>query len=375
MKVLFDHQIFYLQSYGGAWNYFYHLMDKFERQESVDFEIALKYTNNAFLLDKYNFSSASKKNVKNPLIKGIYNQYYKAKNKQVSLKNIDYSTYDLLHATYYDPYFLKTIKKPFVVTVHDMIHEKFPMYFNNWKFIAESKKLLCQKATRIIAVSHCTKRDLIDLLDIPSEKIDVIHHGGLEVAEDKGPSSNISLPKKYIFYVGSRKGYKNFNRFFKAITPLMQTDEELHLICTGEQFSKDEIAQFTKLGLAGRVHQYFLDYNDFPFFYKHALAFVFPSLYEGFGIPVLEAFSAKCPAILSNTSSLPEVGGEAAEYFDPKSEQSIKESIESVIYNQEKRKAMIEKGLTQLQNFSWTKAAKETLNCYEECIGESVQLN
>ena len=180
----------------------------------------------------------------------------------------------------------------------------------------------------------------------------------------------ISMPERYILYIGERWDYKNFEIFLKSIIPLLKKDKDIYLICGGSNpFNKNEIKYFKYLDCEHRVLHIKID-NDVILanLYKHAMAFIFPSLYEGFGIPILESFSCGCPVILSNSSSFPEVAGDAGVYFNPEDELSIRKAIESVIYDDNLREEMKKKGYKQLSKFSWEKTALQTKKVYESLI-------
>ena len=174
------------------------------------------------------------------------------------------------------------------------------------------------------------------------------------------------LPENYVLFVGGRSGYKNFDTLWKAIIPLLKKDNNLHLVCTGARFSKQEIEAIHRENIHQQVHH--ISFNDQNMYtiYNLAKAFVFPSLYEGFGIPTLEAMMSNCPVILANTSSLPEVGGDAARYFDPLSVNDLSLNLQQVIYNENVRSALIEKGKQRATMFNWQHTASLTKSVYEK---------
>jgi len=368
MKVLYDHQIFTSQTYGGISRYFFELIKNFENDNEIRYELLLKYSNNCYLkklnnlpyktfLGKYSFRG------KHRLLNIL--------NKRVSKKYISKGDYNIFHPTYYDPYFVDYIgKKPFVLTIHDMIHEIYPEMFPLKDETSKRKKLLAQKATKIIAVSENTKKDIIRFFSIDKNKIEVIYHGTpFDMNGNSNNKIDIDLPEKYILYVGSRNGYKNFNLFVEAITPLLVKDNELKVVCVGGgNFKEKEKEKFKRLNITNKVYRYSVSDDILTYLYKKAIVFVFPSLYEGFGIPILEAFSCGCPALASNTSSLPEVAGDAAMYFDPKSKASVLSSIQKVIYDNNLRRQLIDKGYQRVKEFTWEKTAKKTKKLYEDIL-------
>ena len=140
------------------------------------------------------------------------------------------------------------------------------------------------------------------------------------------------------------------------------------MVCAGSSFSKSEIDLFESLKVKEKIVYFEVDDNELAFLYSKAKLFVFPSLYEGFGIPILEAFNCGCPVALSNTSCFPEVAGNAAVYFDPTDEKSILNAVESVIYDEKKANSLRKKGFEQAKNFSWEKTAKETKKVYQKAM-------
>lgn len=281
--------------------------------------------------------------------------------------------YDLFIPTYYNPYFVEYIgSKPFVLTVYDMIHELFPEYYQNDTLnVVQNKKYLIEKATKIIAVSHNTKKDIIKFYPhIEESKIEVVYHG---CSLEFNKTDTIDLPNDYILYVGSREGYKNFIFFVNAIAELLNDNTELFVICAGGGvFNTSEIQIIEKLGLQKQILQINFKDEDLSAFYKKAKCFVFPSLYEGFGIPVLEAMQSACPVVLGNHSSFPEVAGEAGVYFETNNAEDLKNKIKRLLENEHLREEFILKGLEQVKKFSWEKAAKECYAIYiKACDSEN----
>lgn len=387
MRVLYDHQIFQIQKIGGISRYFFELIHDFESKKLVSWDLPIQYSENEYL----KVFGPIKEKIQNfppdPYaqflggveFKGkgrIYSLYRKVfpdlsksayqVNKELSINQIAQKKFDVYHPTYYDDYFLELIgNKPFVITVYDMIHELFPEYFLG-DYTSALKMKLIKQATKIIAISENTKRDLITIAGIDAEKVEVTYLGSSlneNVPEDGEFIS--SIPERFLLFVGSRIYYKNFYFFIQATAPILQRDKDLHVVCTGFPFTISEVHFLQALGLQERIIQVFVDDVKLACLYKHATAFVFPSLYEGFGIPVLESFSCGCPVLLSNTSSLPEVGGDAALYFNPKNSGEIQGCVEAVLYDEKLRSSLVGKGYNQSKKFSWAKTALETQNIYE----------
>ncbi len=368
MDILFDHQIFSSQKYGGISRYFNELIIGLNHEKDINAQVSLLFSNNHYINDNhfvkyYNFLSNAEFRGKVKLMTKLNEMYFISKLKK---------KYDIFHPTYYNPYFLKYLKnKPFVLTVHDMIHEKFNIMFSKSDKTSEQKKFLAKKSSKIIAVSNNTKKDLIELFDIKDSKIEVVYLGNSLLQNSISCTGfNVLIPSKYILFVGGRKGYKNFENFIKSIITILKNDLNIYVVCIGGgTFNNYEIEMLKSLGVINKILQYDVKDEDLSYFYRNASAFVFPSLYEGFGIPILEAFACNCPVLCSNTSSFPEIAGEGALYFDPYSTESIKNAINNILNNVEDiRYKLIENGRRRLELFSWSKMTLQTRNVYESIL-------
>ena len=300
------------------------------------------------------------------IIRGIERRIFSRLNKLKSIFDIR-KNYDIIHPTYYDPYVLGRYKGKLILTVHDMIHERYAdTYFKHDLYTVQHKKKMIQAADRIIAISESTKRDLLEFFpELDPSKISIIYHGASMKADDihAGEFSRMD-GRNYILFVGARWIYKNFKRFVKAVIPVLETHKDLHVFCSGGgAFKADELDMFGEY--SSRFHQGGLNDDELAAAYKNALCFVFPSEYEGFGIPLLEAFACNCPVVCSGTTSLPEVAGDAAEYFDPLNVDDISAKISKVIDDETLRTNMKSRGRERLKLFDWDKTARETLECYE----------
>jgi len=366
MKILYDHQIFTSQKYGGISRYFYELIKAFDNIENIETEVPLLISNNHYISDKQfvkhiNFFPHFQFKGKQSLIFLV--------NKPNMIWQLNKQNFDVFHPTYYDPYFLNYIgNKPFVLTVYDMIHEKFKEMFPSKDKTTDYKRILVEKASKIIAISNSTKKDLIEIFGADESKIEVVYLGN-SVLFDQQTQLDIEIPNKYILFVGSRSGYKNFDRFLKAVSVFLQKDKELSLICAGGgKFTSAQLMLFESLGIKDQLLQYDLNDDTLSFFYRNAQLFVFPSLYEGFGIPILESFACNCPLICSNTSSFPEIAGNGAKYFDPYNVNSMRETIHHILENGKLRTQLIKNGTERLKEFSWKKTTLETKKIYEKVL-------
>lgn len=367
MKVLYDFQIFNIQKFGGISRYFVELMNGVAAAENAGFMLPLVASDNGYIRNselvscidtsRFGFLKASTVKKNSIRLNRLYTQF------QAQTKS-----YDIYHPTYYDPYLLDTIgKKPLVITVHDMIHELFNDQYRKSK-VAEQKKYIVSRAAKVLTISESTKRDLITLLGVDARKIEVIYLATSFGDAPAVPLADTALPGNYVLYVGDRWHYKNFDFFIRSLTPLLQKDESLRIVCAGSSpFNDQERQVIAGLGITGRLLHFPAAGDDMMVhLYRNARAFVFPTLYEGFGIPVLEAFACGCPVIVSNSSSLPEVGGDACRYIDPRDETSLTAAVQAVIYDESLRADMTVRGYEQRAKFSWSRTTQETLAAYAQ---------
>jgi len=371
MKILYDHQAFTGARYGGVSRYFYNLMQGLLGVQDVEFELALKFTNSFYFKENpfgntCAFSYFLGRNITNKLMSQV--------NRLNSRIILSRKNFDLFHPTYYHAYFLECLdRRPFVVTCFDAIPDKFgKKYFRLDGFDMFHKKLLFQKAARVIAISENTKKDLVETYGVLEDKVDVIY---LETRFSgyKPPADfDVSLPARYLLYVGNRENYKNFNGLIKGIAPLLKKQRDLRLVCAGSaSFNRQEQALFDSAEVTGQVIYHAIE-NDKVLYrlYQKAVAFVYPSLYEGFGIPILEAFACGCPIALSHASSFPEVAQDAALYFDPHSADDIQRQIERLLQEPSLRLKLIEQGYERLKHFSSEKMTSQTVSVYHKALGE-----
>jgi glycosyltransferase involved in cell wall biosynthesis len=365
MKVLLDPQIFISQKFGGISRLFVEVWKNSLNNKEIKFECPLLYSENYHL----NESGLEPKNFFNVLhnwhFKGIgrLKDVLKAASIKKAKKKLNAGEFNVFLSTYYDPYFLDHLNgKPFILTVYDMIHEIFPEHFVSDTKTIPQKKLLIEKADKIIAISKQTKKDILKFYpNVSPEKIDVVYLS--QTIIENGTSIADQLPSNFILFVGNRGAYKNFKLFAETAVPFLNSDLTLRIVCAGGgKFSGKEIEMLTGMGIGNKVIQ--KDYKDSELasFYKTAKVFVFPSAYEGFGIPTLEAMKCGCPVILADSSCLPEVGGDAVLYFESDNASSLANAIDRVLKDESLRKDLIEKGFKQVNEFSWQKTAEGYFN-------------
>lgn len=359
--IIYDHQIFTLQSYGGISRYFATLAKNVRQVPDIRIDIRLLYGENGYLSKHHYALNAA---IGKKILKG-YKKRQKW-NKIYSKHRISGNAFDVFHPTYYDPYFLEVLKKPLVVTVHDMIHELFPEYFSPDDPTALHKRLVLERADHIIAISETTRQDLLSLLPLDKTKVSVIHHGNLQQSEGiHSGHHKESNQAPYILFVGAREGYKNFNRFLQALPGLLNRFPDLKVLCLGGgAWRSAELEAIRRLGITGRIRQLTCSDVVLQQYYRNALAFIYPSLYEGFGLPILEAFRQTCPVILSDIPTFREVAGNAAVYFDPRQPEEMAEGIERVISSTDQSEKCKSAGTERLGYFSLESCLQKTYDVY-----------
>ncbi len=369
MNLLYDHSIFRLQKYGGISRYFYELITRLAVREDVSINLFEGFHINEYGLSTHKQNFNQYRGFKVPEIQYI-GYSFEIINKTWFDKVYSKSDFDIYHPTYYRNDLKKFKNKPVVLTVHDMIHEKFSNQFWNSKWVLESKRISIESADIIICVSENTKKDLIKFYNFPENKIKVIYHGN-SLKETNELALNVlkiyNITKPYILYVGDRRGYKNFSLLLDVFRT--HFSDQFSLICFGgNSFNSKELKTIKKFNISNKITQ--IKGSDYLLssLYKNAFCFICPSLYEGFGIPLLEAMAMGCPVIASNTSSIPEVVGQAGILFDPLSRKSLINAIESLIDSESKRNELIKLGKEQEKKFSWDKMANETLGIYKSVI-------
>lgn len=388
MKILYDYQIFDFQKIGGISRYFCELM---QNTNGNSYSLGVKYSENEYLLTNKDFNVCrnpkpisfdtfiTKKNFKGK--HRLFNYYCKynkvdlVPNRTESIKLLKEQNFDVFHPTFFDPYFLEYLgNKPFVLTIHDMIQEKYPEFYRVADPILVNKKMLAEKATKIIAISECTKKDIIEFYGIPENKISVIYHGSSMIKTGIDKPESLSLEEiikgRYFLFTGNREFYKNFHFFIESISDLLKENKDLNVICTAKEFSADEISLFEMLGISGQVKHIFASDYDLSILYKNAIAFVFPSYYEGFGLPILEAWASECPIILAKASCFYEIAGDSALYFDPKNRNELIDCCSTLLNNETYRKELVNKGVKYLSHFSLQNMIDKTFTLYKESISD-----
>lgn len=264
-----------------------------------------------------------------------------------------------------------TKSTPTITTIHDLSFLRWPESAHPKVLKAQKRRLkwVKQEANQIIAVSRATKKEIIDLLNISDKKITVIYEGLSEDVKEftsyelrvTGLKEKYNIGDKYIFAFGSQAPRKNIQRLIKSYELLVKNYEfeKFNLVIAGRYKTERELPN-------GVITTGFLNREELLHIFSQSQALVYPSTYEGFGIPILEAFALNVPVITSNCSSMAEIADKAAVLVEPKSVKSIKQGIKEVLADKQKQKDLIKKGNKRLADFSWKKTAQQTLEVYKK---------
>jgi glycosyltransferase involved in cell wall biosynthesis len=279
---------------------------------------------------------------------------------------------DLAHPTYYTLLTRREVKDyrcPVVITVWDMIHELFPAELDPTGQQADEKRRAVMSADAVICISENTRNDLLEHYSLPENKVKVTHLASdLDPSLSYGPEPVPSRP--YFLYVGRRYGYKNFDGLLKAFAKARSTRPEIALCVVGAPFSETEQKLLRDLGVADGIDHYgTVEDAHLAKLYRCSVAFVYPSLYEGFGIPPLEAMSCGTAVIASSSSSLPEVVGDGGMLFDPTSVNDLADLLLLLHDDEGARARLIAKGYERTKAFSWDQTAAQTVEIYRSLVG------
>jgi len=362
MRIFYDGHIFSSQKYGGISRYFLNLIPLIAKL-GQDVLLGAPFHRN---LDLYNSTIHCK---------GNYTSLYYLKlspilyylNSFIQSGNVLNYNPSIIHKTYYNNLKLNGMNgAKLIITVYDMIHELFPQYFNIFDRTSDAKFEALINADQIIAISERTKSDLIYLYGISPDKIDVVHLGSnfnyIKIPQE--PKSYSSKP--YFLYVGSRSGYKNFQIILDAFNRSKYLRTHANLIAYGGgSFDNNELSCIGRYSLSSNIIHLFGDDFLLKQLMTSSSALIYPSLYEGFGLPVVEAMSSSCPVISSGCGSLAEVGGTASIYFDPANVNDLISVMEHTMTDDNFRRHHINLGDKRSNLFTWDRCATKTNEIYK----------
>jgi len=288
---------------------------------------------------------------------------------------------DILHPTYYTLLSSTCLSKhrlPVVLTVYDLIHERFSAILDPRGEMAATKRRAIFRADAIICPSQSAKRDLMEIYGIPEANITVIPlASGLPMQRlyhpDAAPGDSVAaLDRPYFLYVGSRAPYKNFDRAVQALRLVVARRPDVLLLAVGSPFGARERRRIRQSAMEHHVHACGpVDDDRLAHLYRNSVALVYPSLYEGFGIPPLEAMACGTAVVCSNVASLPEVVGDAAMVFDPYDTEFLAALMLELLDSPTTRSALIERGYRQAARFHWNRTARQTYEIYQSVCGRA----
>jgi glycosyltransferase involved in cell wall biosynthesis len=364
MRILYDYQVFSWQTYGGISRYFFELIIRLARLPENAVSVFMGMHVNRYGLERFRSQFQAFYGHEHRL-SPMLSRAIRLLNPPMFTEFAKRQPTDLYHQTYYASPAAPRAGKV-VLTVYDMTHELLPECFPARDRTRRRKQLAVSRADGIICISENTKRDLMAILDVPEAKIAVIPLAN-SLRCEAGETPVVTTP--YVLFVGQRGGYKNFTRFAEAFASRPALARNFKLVCFGGgAFTPAEEALLR--GLRIRDAAATLDGPDslLANLYRHAGAFVYPSRYEGFGFPPLEAMHYGCPVLVSRNSSIPEVVGDAGCYVDPEDREDMAFQLEQLLGNESLRAHLGAKGREREAQFSWERCATETQRFYRHVL-------
>jgi glycosyltransferase involved in cell wall biosynthesis len=369
MRILYDHQVFSLQDTGGISRYHYELVRGLQAFRDVHIEMLIGGNASVFPF---------------PTLRGARTHVIGWKTRT----RPDYARYAINEALLsilaplrgvadiYHPTLNRAMpavrRRRIVVTQHDCTHERFPHLFRNTDAFIRVKRKILSLADAIICVSESSRQDLLHFYDLDEAKTHVVHHGFSPLQEAPPLQSNVpdSGPRMgpYLLYVGSRTEYKKFMLLLEAFAQSGLAKEYRLVAVGGGSPSVEEQSRISQLAATDRV-SLIPKANDpaLADLYRNAALFVYPSLYEGFGFPPLEAMSLGCPVLANRTSSLPEICGEAAFYFESQDPTELADALKATLADGDGLREKRRLGYEQVRLYDWSTTARRTMEVYAGC--------
>jgi len=359
--VAFDEQIFAIQAYGGISRMFAELAEQFVLEPELDVELLPL---NAPIINRY---ALDHEELRTRL--AVWDAGHEYRSLARYFMRIRPRRHQaIVHNTFYLPHGLASYPGARrVVTVHDMIPELLPHTRRRLDFLTMKKRYI-ESAHHIVCVSEATKQDLLAVYPHVHAPISVIHHGVGARFTPRAPRLP-ELPANYILFVGNRAQYKDADVLLRAFAEVHRGHPDLTLLLVGGgALQRSEIEILRNLKISEAVQHMNVADADMASVYSHAEVFVFPSRFEGFGIPVLEAMACGTPTLLARATSLPEVGGDVARYFAPGDSNDLAVALTEIIEDASLQEDMRSGGLTRAARFTWHKAAVAHIEAYREAL-------
>ncbi len=363
MRIVFDGQAFQLENRGGISRYVVWLAAALQKLH-VDVRVVAPVHHNAHLHEASGIPRSGRY-FERPLLNRRVDALM---NRLLEPAALYMARPDILHATYYTGRSTGGAKAR-VLTVHDMIHERFTHWHPHDPIMAMKARAVAQ-ADHVICISRATQLDLCELLQVPEHKTSVICHGANRLPQPSLEALSRVPAEPFVLFVGQRHRHKNFGVLLRAFgaSPLGQSGLRL-IAFGGKPFNADELEEARRCGLDGsRLARVTGDDDLLAAYYSRAVVLVYPSLYEGFGAPLLEAMALGCPVITCNASCMPEIAGDAALYFQPGDPEELAVTIERLYSSSGLRHDIVAAGHRREAQFTWEKCASETLSVYTKVL-------
>lgn len=364
MRVVFDYQTFSIRQYGGISRYFVELAAALGQLGDVDVRVVAPLAASLFLAERRAALQVSGRDVSQ--LEWLRRRAVCGVNSILSPRAVRKLAPEIVHETGYARWRTAPRGARIVTTIHDTTPERLPEIFGPATRHRRMISTALKRADAVICVSESTRRDVAELYDIAPERMTVVHLGSALEPADAGPAEET---EPYFLYVGARYTYKNFNGLLRAfaISGLARTHRLIAFWAA--PFTSEELESMDRAGVPrDRVKHVRGGDAKLARYYAGATAMVLPSLYEGFGIPVVEAMRSGCPVIASATSSLPEVAGDAALYCDPREPESMAAAMRRVAEDSAVRAEMMARGRERATQFTWERCAQETRAVYRELL-------
>jgi glycosyltransferase involved in cell wall biosynthesis len=356
VRVSYDDQIFMLQRRGGISRYFVELIREFTARPELGVtpQLGWRWTNNAHALDAGLGRQLGAPGGSRSRVLRLANRMFKVSQPDAAIT----------HHTYYQaPYLSRRSTPPMVVTVYDMTPELFPDLFPSGNPHLYKREYV-KRAALVLCISESTRRDLLRVYG-SVESPTVVTHLGVSHRFAQAGLRPSWCPERYVLFLGSRGGYKDFAVALESFAELAPKERATALVAVGGgTFTADEEALISRWGLREQVVQRDVSDDELPGVFGGARAFVFPSRYEGFGLPTLEAMACGTPTVLADSSSHPEVGGDAALYFPPGNSSILAAQLDRLLSDDGLRRDLSEKGLVRVTQFTWRHTSEATADAY-----------
>lgn len=355
-----DEQIFAIQPYGGISRLFAELTRQYLMDPGlgVNLDPLQAPIVNRYILDDPALTSRLQ-------VRGARNQWTAL---AWYFSHLERRRADVVHTTFYLPHGLSSARgTKRVVTVYDMIPERLPDTRRRLDLLTLKRRYI-ESADHVICISQATKDDLQALYgteDIPTTVV----HLGVDSRFNPDVARVLGFPTEYVLFVGHRGQYKDATTLMRAFATIAQDFPEVHLVFAGGGgLTREERALVNDLEIESKVHQFDLPDETMPSAYAHASAFAFPSRFEGFGLPVLEAMACGTPTVLARATSLPEVGAEAARYFSPGDQRELADQVSVILADPQESTRMSKAGIEHARAFTWNRTARQTADVYRQVL-------